>query len=427
MNRLEQALLIAALAWIGTVQGEDDLPLGAVARLGSNHIAHLDRIRNLSFSPDGSTILALEDDCAILWDGETAEQLGFFPMEANQTAVFSADGSTVEVAGLDPPRRLVFGDRAHVRSWNALDKSLLLPLKVDKYEFKIAAVGFSPDLTSVAVAFGDKSIGIYDVDGKSDPVALEGGKGFQPWFTFSPDGSQVAGSCEYPIAPGRVRSTLRVWDVKTGLVVTEIGGDSNHGDYTPDGKWIVTCGLGFVKIFDVATGELVRQVVEGNEHTNLVAFSPDGTRLATAQGKRIRIWDTETWQEKLPASAHNEEIHAIAFAPDGRTIITGGQDGRMIQWSWPDGVERSRIENVGSSWGVDHITYSPDGRHLGVCAWINYKQPFSVIEADTWKVLSRFGEGKNGGRTPIVFRKGGQQLLTGQGRRFDRDLGDAHW
>ncbi len=86
--------------------------------------------------------------------------------------------------------------------------------------------------------------------------------------------------------------------------------------------------------------------------TKVVAFSPNGKMLALAQGTRLRIWGTDSWSELLPASAHDDKINAVEFSPDGKRILTGGNDRKLIEWSWPEATELRRVEPVGSSWGI---------------------------------------------------------------------------
>lgn len=423
MKTFPKALAFTFSLMVNPILAEGDLPAGAVARLGSNRFAHVDKIEAIAFSPDGSSIMSIAAGEVVLWDVTTAEKLETHPLPDHMTAVFAPGGSGIELIAIDPPHEKprFCGDRAHVEMWNALDSSDFYSRAGGSKRSNVRALGFSPDREKVAVVRWKEPMQIFLIGAPSEPVTLEGEAGFSKWMRFSPDGKRLAGCCTVRTGPRTTRYPLRIWNVETGEKIRDIGGMSRDGDYTPDGKWIASCGSGFVTIRDAETGEVVRSLVENNADTNRVAFSPDGKMLALAQGTRLRLWETDSWSELLPASAHDGKINAVEFSPDGKRILTGGNDRKLIEWSWPEATENRRVESVGSSWGIDDVSYSSNGKYFGVTAWINYDDPFSVWDAGTWRVLSRFGK-KIGGRTRLEFRSGGGEVLSGQ-----RDGSIAIW
>lgn len=70
-----------------------------------------------------------------------------------------------------------------------------------------------------------------------------------------------------------------------------------HVAYSPDGAKLV-CGGGqsnrAVRLWDVASGNEIRQWTTGPDPVNKVAFSPDGCRVAALCRDALRIWDTDT-------------------------------------------------------------------------------------------------------------------------------------
>jgi len=69
--------------------------------------------------------------------------------------------------------------------------------------------------------------------------------------------------------------------------------------YSPDGARIATGAWdGTVRLWDGATGALLRVVHDGWSMVHTVAFSPDGTFLATgARDRAIRVWRVEDGAE----------------------------------------------------------------------------------------------------------------------------------
>src|SRR5207248_1144964 len=91
--------------------------------------------------------------------------------------------------------------------------------------------------------------------------------------------------------------------------------------YTPDGKMLITSGLGgFVRVWDAATGRQVREwpVKEVNS-VNSLALSPDGKTLATgtiAGTPTVRLWDMATGKELPRLAGPADWTFAVAFSPD---------------------------------------------------------------------------------------------------------------
>jgi WD40 repeat protein len=64
-----------------------------------------------------------------------------------------------------------------------------------------------------------------------------------------------------------------------------------------------------------------------------LAASPDGALFATiGPDGIIRVWDAATYRLLLLLPGHRLPAHALQRTRDGRTIITGGDDGRIVSW-----------------------------------------------------------------------------------------------
>ncbi|MBP5975382.1 hypothetical protein HW132_22265 [Brasilonema sp. CT11] len=66
---------------------------------------------------------------------------------------------------------------------------------------------------------------------------------------------------------------------------------------------------------------------------NAVSFSPNGKILATASGdKTVKLWDTATGQVIKTLSGHTDSVNGASFSPDGKMLATASGDNTVRLW-----------------------------------------------------------------------------------------------
>ena len=150
---------------------------------------------------------------------------------------------------------------------------------------------------------------------------------------------------------------------------------------SPDGKFLATCGNDhLVKVWSVATRELVQKLTGHTSHVYSVAFHPVLGHLVSADHLGIvRQWDAASWQEmrQLDASplytwnkgyrAAAGGVRTMSFSRDGHWLagcgLTDARDtfGQVVHpavvlFDWKSGkrtrVQRSGGDEKGVAWGV---------------------------------------------------------------------------
>ncbi len=96
-----------------------------------------------------------------------------------------------------------------------------------------------------------------------------------------------------------------------------------------------------------------------------LAFFPAGDRAASSGlDGTVRVWDVASGRVIRTFSAHKDEVFAVAVAPDASFIASAGYDGRVVIHGI-DGRTSRALEGF-PGWSVD-VAVSPDSR--SVAAW----------------------------------------------------------
>jgi WD40 repeat protein len=104
-------------------------------------------------------------------------------------------------------------------------------------------------------------------------------------------------------------------------------------------------------------------------HSDPVVFSPDGcTALSGSADKTVKLWELATGKVLRTFIGHSKEVTAVAFSPDGRTMLSGGADSKVTLWDITTGTQiQSLVEEHAEE--ISPVAFSPDGRAALVGTW----------------------------------------------------------
>ena len=119
--------------------------------------------------------------------------------------------------------------------------------------------------------------------------------------------------------------------------VTDETGEHEHGEvshlaavqsvvFDRDGQQILSAsGDTTLKLWDAATGALLRTRRGHDDWVRSIAIRPDGRRFASVgRDSTLRIWDIGTMTQDVELHGHMDDISCVVYSPDGNTIATGG-------------------------------------------------------------------------------------------------------
>ncbi|MEZ6064656.1 MAG: WD40 repeat domain-containing protein [Planctomycetaceae bacterium] len=102
--------------------------------------------------------------------------------------------------------------------------------------------------------------------------------------------------------------------------------------FNPDGTLLAIAAgtpavTGELRVFNLADGQIVADLVRSDDVVLGVAFSPDGTRLAACGADRaIRLYAVDTWAEQVTIEDHADWVLDIAWTPDGNRLLSASRD-----------------------------------------------------------------------------------------------------
>jgi RNA polymerase sigma factor (sigma-70 family) len=399
----------------------DPLPSDALARMGTLRWRHGGAVFFVGLTHKGKQLVtASQDGWFRVWDTDTGKELRRFgrPYQGRPgdgpprgRSVFF-DGVPAIVALSPDGRLLAAGDQTGVaRVWqddgiHVWDVDSGKQLWSTKREGAAAGLTFTPDGKTL-VTWGWRGLRQWEAaSGKPStrlpPLAeaeVNRPQGAAPPFTFSPAGKLLAGvlldretAGQPPLRGrteedrvrgrfGKIISMVRVWEVKSGKVVRDIKGQLGEFGclaFSPDGKRLVlpSPAEGSIRVWDLAAGKQ-GQLLQGRlpvRHLFALAFAPDGKLLASKEANRvIRLWDLSTGKELRPlqgpfdpsgagevVGGHTPGLASgLVFSADGKVLFSGSSKSLVRRWDVATGQE---LTSVGHTEGIQAAVVAPDGR-----------------------------------------------------------------
>jgi WD40 repeat protein len=199
----------------------------------------------------------------------------------------------------------------------------------------------------------------------------------QVWgVAVSPDGKMVASA--------GTDWSVKVWDLATGQVLWTGEGHRGPVDsvaFSPNGRLLASSGnvqhtSGQVLLWKVATGKCLAKYPVPEGVARCVAFTPGGKQLVASCGNVVRFWDTRTPKQPKEIGTIRVEhaIWAMALAPNGRTIAIGQDEGTVCFFRLAPGagkkVVQGKVRKVRAhKWVIKSMAFTPDGKTLVTGSW----------------------------------------------------------
>lgn len=320
------------------------------------------------WSPRGDRLAVAHDQGgAAIWDPDTGRMLRRLA-ETGQYPVRVAWSPTGDVLAVTSN-----GRQPQVRLWNPETGAKLTTVEADPYP----PVAWSRDGRFIATTGADNTVRTWEA---------ATGKALQTLSGHTKEVFMVAWSADgETLASGGVDTSVRLWDVKTGKVrhVLKEHDSYVHGlAWSPDGKTLAALDFnGTVIWWDAADNRVRHKAVFPATVAYGVAWSPDGKLLAAGSGEKaaIRLFDGASGEllRRLPAIPNY--VGPTDFSPDGKTLLAHAY-GCLQLLDMPTGQPRGTL------------TILEDGTHLALTAEGHWRGSPSVEDQLVYIAVTDAGQ-----------------------------------
>lgn len=137
-------------------------------------------------------------------------------------------------------------------------------------------------------------------------------------IALSPDGQLLALALSYVSADEG--NQVRVWDINTRQKICEFPG--RWAEFSPVDNLLATANLASseIELWDAEECFIVQSLDEDISPISL-AFSPDGQLLASGR-QSVQIWDINSGELVRELTGLPNDVQKLAFSPDGRYLLS---------------------------------------------------------------------------------------------------------
>ncbi|TXT33234.1 MAG: WD-40 repeat-containing protein, partial [Comamonadaceae bacterium] len=143
--------------------------------------------------------------------------------------------------------------------------------------------------------------------------------------------------------------TVRLWDGASGKLLRTLEGHQGtvwSVAWSADGKTLASAGIDkTVRLWDGASGKLLCTLEGLQGAVSSVAWSADGKTLASAgEDKTVRLWDGASGKLLRTLEAHQGRVFSVAWSADGKTLASAGDDQMVHLWDGASGKLLRKLE-----------------------------------------------------------------------------------
>lgn len=349
----------------------DGSPRGVVS-------GHQGRVNDVAIHPDSARFATCGDDGTVhLWAQPTTTDEPQEPLQSWKTVDDTPIAATCVVFTPDQQHLLCGAADGRIRQWNITNGELVRTIDANNGS-KASAIRelvITPNAQGIVSIGDDKTLRSWNLaDGSARRVMQHPTLVNQ--VTVSPDSTRAAVACE--------DGAVRVWELATGQLLQSLPGHAAAVvgvGFLSDGQSIVSAS--WDKTVRVAKTSILRAMPIHNGSVRSMALYSGGSQVLTCgedarivlttvsngtevRQYRVREKESGTAADGTPLAATYREIKptVVTARIDNQRVAAGTAGGEVIVWNSNDGETPLLVLQVASP--VTALSYSPDNQKLAV-------------------------------------------------------------
>lgn len=301
-----------------------------------------------SFSPDGTRLVALNNELIVAWDLISGEVVFRSSRETAAWIFYSPDKTELYAVSTEGAVTVYNADRGTIENG------------FQGHTAFNGAAAFHPNEGWLALAGGDGTFKVWDTYARQSIVTVTAENAPIEALAFSQDGSLMAAAARNGI--------VSVWDWRERQRVANFAHEGTSilsMVFSPDGRRMAISTPAYAAVWSITedTFEYALQTAE-NQFNDLVLFSPDGRYLVSGgQSPALQVWDAENAELVAALPDIGGPRISVVFSPDGDLLLTSVLDRGVALWNiaaaTPDTVPRADI-NPGTN-RIIQVDWTADG------------------------------------------------------------------
>ncbi|MBW4469546.1 MAG: serine/threonine protein kinase [Stenomitos rutilans HA7619-LM2] len=170
------------------------------------------------------------------------------------------------------------------------------------------------------------------------------------------------------IASGGLDDNIKIWNRATGELLRTLTGHNkpiNCLSISPNGQILVSgSDDDTIRLWHLADGRLLQSLTGHTRDVNSVVISANGQLLASgSEDRTVRLWKLTTGEALRSFSGLAGMVRSVALSPDGQFLVSGGLDNQIKLWSLKTNAPVRTLPN-GHFNSVNGVVITPDGKTL---------------------------------------------------------------
>ena len=150
------------------------------------------------------------------------------------------------------------------------------------------------------------------------------------------------------------------------LTIPYLDGRGGTIAFLPNGQVLAAIEGDALKVWSVASGDILHDFSKIGSPITAFAISPDGSLIAAARDDfSVTLYNPGSTTELRTWSAHTGLINALAFSSGGKWLASASDDYKVIIWDLSEG-KPSSILTLTMPVGVQSIAFNSDGTQLAI-------------------------------------------------------------